>query len=741
MEQPAEQPVEPPSTPRANQSTVNLPAFLTEMLVIVIRGIFASSSYADFDPAKRLGGMETEYLTRTAYSFTAFFREKGYVPLWDPYMEFGDPLLENPVSFAFNPFLTWPSVLFGAQNGIKVSIILSAIIAGIGGWALARVFGLGALARLLLALLCIGKGNMHSYLSEGHFAFFASQAYFPWIFAGIVGILRGFRRWPVIMAALAFALVFWTGSPWYLPAILISIGILTLCFVIDIRVRNTARFPYSIRIDWAKVALVILSLILAVCLTAITFLPLWAKKDFIGGSTIASDFRADLGVILAQYFSGVKELGVINALPIGTNFAYYSFVSPVWYVLLLAALTLIVGWMRRKPPAMPWRLVGAGIVIFVFCTLWGAGQNPIIELAYQLIPLATQFRHVERVLGMAALWLAVILAVGVDSLWGYLVRNPIWIGRDRLLPFLSRQKLRLLIGVTFILITGLASYQVIDRWHESWGSFFVRYEDQWEDYCVSWLREQYPDRELSIWTIDYKNIYTYYRNRVRHGWIASDFYHAQPIPSTVYGGGLIPRGGDPPELLPEFALGLPHFEDDWLQKHGYKPIMESANPYRDNIPCLYRREGVYSYAYWVTQRDLDAHRDVLPPSITNPITTFVRDYDLVGVLAQSKRDEDVVVTVQELAYPGWQVQVDGTSAPLQSVGGQIGVVLRRDGRQHVILFQYLPTRFFVGSAITLVTALACILYLLRAYRIIPKAWRDRFLPRIIEAWDLDNKWR
>jgi hypothetical protein len=737
MEQSADQ----ISTSQASRPSTNLPAFIIEILVIIVAGIFAASAYADFDPAKRLGGVETEYLTRTAYSLSTFLREEGYVPLWDPYMEYGDPMLENPVSFAFNPFLTWPSVLFGAQNGIKVSVILTAIIAGIGGWALARVLGLGALARLLLALLCIGKGNMHSYLSQGHFAFFASQAYFPWIFAGIVGILRGYRRWPVIMAALAIALVFWTGSPWYIPAILISIGVLTLCYVIDIRARNGARFRYAIRVDWARIGLVILSLLLTVCLTAVTLLPLWAKKDYIGGSTVESDFRADLGVILAQYFSGFKELGNTDTLPIGTTFAYYSFVSPVWYALLLAALVLIVGWVRRKLPAMPWRIVGAATILFVFCTLWGAGQNPIIELSYQIIPLAAQFRHVERALGMSAMWLAVIFAVGVDSLWGHLVRNPIWIGQNRLPAFISRQKLRWLIAVAFILVTGLASYQVIDKWHESWGSFFVRYEDQWEDYCVTWLREQYPDRELSIWTLDYKNIYTYYRNRVRHGWVASDFYHAQPIPSTVFGGSLIPRGDNPPELLPEFALGLPHFPDNWLERYGYKPMMGSADPYRDNIPCVYQREGAYSYAYWVTQRDLDTHPGVLPSSFTHPITTFARRFGRIGVLAQATREDDVVVTVQELAYPGWQVQVDGKSALLQSVGGQIGVILPRDGRQHMILFQFLPSRFFLGSAITLFTALACILYLLHAHRIIPKAWRDRFVPRIIEAWDLDNKWQ
>src|ERR1041385_1449726 len=210
------------------QPTINFATFVIEMLLIVLASVFAASVFSNFNPALRVSGGEMEYLTRTAYTLGTLVPQKGYIPLWDPYMEFGDPMLENPVSFAFNPFLTWPSIFFGPENGIKLSIILTALLAGLGGWALARVLGLGALARLLLAMLCMGKGNMYSFLSQGHFALFAVQAYFPWIFVGVIGILQGRRRWPIVLTALAFALVFWTGLPWFPPAIVLVTAILAL---------------------------------------------------------------------------------------------------------------------------------------------------------------------------------------------------------------------------------------------------------------------------------------------------------------------------------------------------------------------------------------------------------------------------------------------------------------------------------------------------------------------------------
>jgi hypothetical protein len=235
-----------------------------------------------------------------------------------------------------------------------------------------------------------------------------------------------------------------------------------------------------------------------------------------------------------------------------------------------------------------------------------------------------------------------------------------------------------------------------------------------------------------------QNIYTYYRNRVRHGWVGSDFYHARAYQNRYIGQKLIPYSGAPAALLPEFAIGLPHYDDAWLRTQGYTPIQESANPFGDNLPCLYRREGSYSYAFSVAATDLENTTGSLPVEVTQPISSYIREYDRIAVLAKAREDANVIVTVQELAYPGWTVQVDGRPATLVSVGDQIGVLLPHHNQEHVVLFQYLPQRFFVGSAITLITALLCSLYLLRADKIIPGKPFDNAMSKVLQAWDLQN---
>jgi len=697
------------------------PATLLEFVIIIVVGVFATLPYANFDPSLRLAGIEAEYLTRTSYSLATLLPEHGYIPLWQPYMEFGDPMLENPVSFAFNPIATWPSMVFGPYNGIKITIILSAILAGFGGWAMGRVLGLGMLARMLLAVLCIGKGNMHAFLSQGHFALFLTQSYFPWIFMGVVAILRGYKRWPLVLVVISFALVFWSGIPWYPPALVLMIGILTLFGVIELRSTLTENGVHRrLHIQWSRLFAVSVSLVVTLCLSAVTMLPLFSKRDNIGASLIQEDFRANALGIFGLLFNGIKDRSEEILYPRGYSYSYYSYVSPLWYVVFLLLLLLAVVLLRRKLPALQWRILAAASVIVVFCTLWGSGQNPIIELFYQIIPLANQFRHVSRVLAVSSFWMIVIIALIVDVIWRDLVQIPLWAQKQWLDSRMARVALRVSFGALLLLASVTAAFDVVRQWHLTWGEAILETEEAWEDYCITWLRDQYPERPLSVWTLHYQTINTYLRNRVRHGWVSSDFYHPRPIDSTLFIGSLVPVSDGPPITLPEFAMGITHYDDAWAERNGYTIMPESANPYAEGQPCFYRREGAYSYAWWAIRADLDRYMDFLPVEVTHPITQFRRDYDRITLLAQAQPDADVAVTVQELAYPGWSVSIDGVAATLESLGGQVAVVLPRSDSQHVVAFQYLPRRFFTGAIITLITVAVLILYLLRVDRRLPR---------------------
>ena len=127
----------------------------------------------------------------------------------------------------------------------------------------------------------------------------------------------------------------------------------------------------------------------------------------------------------------------------------------------------------------------------------------------------------------------------------------------------------------------------------------------------------------------------------------------------------------------------------------------------------------------MAKSDLVQNVGPLTTDKTIPISTFKRSYDLVGVIVNGSQ-ADQVLSVQELAYPGWTVRVNGSPTKLEVVGGQIGVVLPAGTGQYQVLFQYRPSAFVIGAFITLFAWLLCLLLLLRAERFIPRRWLTDF---------------
>jgi uncharacterized membrane protein YfhO len=82
-----------------------------------------------------------------------------------------------------------------------------------------------------------------------------------------------------------------------------------------------------------------------------------------------------------------------------------------------------------------------------------------------------------------------------------------------------------------------------------------------------------------------------------------------------------------------------------------------------------------------------------------------------------------VLIVQESAYPGWQVRVDGQRVRLEVVDGLVGVAIPRGEATYTVEFVYRPPLVMVGGALSIITALVLMGYLLRADRILVWVWR------------------
>jgi hypothetical protein len=96
-----------------------------EISVVAIIALASTSAFLDPDPHLRLPGGEAEWLTSSAYFAANSLREYGYIPLWQPYLENGEPLIDNPLGqvcslavtsvsgSALSPMRCWPELAAG----------------------------------------------------------------------------------------------------------------------------------------------------------------------------------------------------------------------------------------------------------------------------------------------------------------------------------------------------------------------------------------------------------------------------------------------------------------------------------------------------------------------------------------------------------------------------------------------------------------------------------------------------
>jgi len=692
-------------------STATLPRLrwwlvVIEMGVIVLTTVLITRPFYDSPPNFQLSGNESEWLTSGVTTAYRGLQETGRIPRWQPYLEKGEPLIENPFNFIFNPVASGPSLLLGPVTGFRISVILSYFLAGIGGWFLGRVLGLGAIARVLLSMLLMGKGNIHAMLDSGYYQLALSQIYMPYVIGGVVAIFRwSNRRWPVVLTALAIALQFLSGNIWYvLPT---AVGAICVGGVLLIGTGKR-------RLDLTALKRLIFSAILAVGLSAVVAVPVVLQFKQIGRhpSEIDAGWFVSLPRVVQFYFDPDPNQLISLFAPVYSETSsqmmknldefYYSFIIPAWFVvLILIALPLY-----RPISGRERRVWWVALLLCVLATLWGAGGKQPVLWLYQNIPILAQWRFVGRALGVPTFWLALLIAMRVHNLW----QNILIVDWSMLLGWQPRRLkyVPLVLGGLLLIATAKAGAEVNDQWYKL--DSIVNPIDPHTDTCVTWLRQQHPNEPLAVWQQEYVNISTFLNNRVRSWLVGADFEMLARSPTL--GSTQLNLN----KVRPKFALLKYAGEVRWAKGNDYHVLLDSP-PALELPHCIYELDHTLPYTYTVSRVALEGMNDpITDPRVDltafSPVPLFERRGDQVALVVTTPRTEQIIVGVQEKAYPGWRVEVDGKPAQIESVGGQIGVILPASDQPVQVYFVYDPVQPVIGGWITLITAVICTLYLL-----------------------------
>ncbi len=681
---------------------------LLEIGLIVIVAVVAARIYLDADPLTTLGGAEGEWLTSSAHHASTSLRTHGRIPLWQPYLARGEPSVEGAFSFILNPFSMVPSLIRGDAIGVRVSVVLHVILAGIGGWAIGWTLGLNTPARLLLGVLMLAKGNMPTLVGVGYFQLGVTQAYLPWLIAATLAIARWRNaRTPVALLAITIALLWFGGNIYYiLPGAIVCI-VLGAALAIK---RLPGRRFLTLRLDLHLLGRFALGAGIGAALMAATAIPIvinYNRMESHPDELLTNRYEQPL-VVAVQLLRDDRTFASIT-----WNENYHLQVVPTWY----AAILFIVfpPFMRlfsRLPTRVDlrwtiWRTLVVVLLLAPFFLLWGTGTNPLMRWAITNLPGIGQWRTLSRLLTIVSLCLALIIGIRFDSLWRALVEKPRFaVG------------LRVLIGLVLAGITLAALSEPLTSYSRV---AYLRRTESLTLTCLRDLRAHNPTAVLDSFTRDYHNVRDFLTQQVRFTHITAD-YRLAGQPSTLF-------DYDLRRNYARFLHSVYEPERDYWRERGYIDVQDSVHT-PEGTPCLMEYPDALPYAF-AASRDFLAGYVAPDDALGGPqfrglkgsqviaLPHYVKDFDQIGLRVTSLPDDDTVVVVGDLAWTGWTVTVDGAPARLQSVGQLLGVVLPAGGAVYNVYFRYDPPLFKIGAAITLVTAAMLALWLLGVDRHLP----------------------
>lgn len=131
----------------------------------------------------------------------------GRLPLWNPSVQSGAPLLANDQSAVFSPF-TWFALLFPAAIGLSLAMLAKLLLAGLGMAVYLRTLKASGVASALGGIAYASSSFMVVWLAWPHAAV---AAIMPWTFAFVEIYLRASRRWALASLAFVVGLQFLAG--------------------------------------------------------------------------------------------------------------------------------------------------------------------------------------------------------------------------------------------------------------------------------------------------------------------------------------------------------------------------------------------------------------------------------------------------------------------------------------------------------------------------------------------------
>ena len=369
---------------------------LIELLVIGLWALWVGRAYLNFDPTVWPSGRELGMVIRTHYIWTLLPR-CGDCILWNGFINGGAPAFAELQGAVLHPLVILATVIWGGINGTKVVLLGSLMMAGWAQWWLARVMGLGRLARLWSAAMAVVGGHLAGRMEHGVVGLVLSTAACSLVIPPLWEWVSTGRRRSLVLLAITLAGALLSGQAYVQLALILAILPAFVVFALD---PHQPRRRLLKGLAFAVVLAVMLSGVFLVPL--LHFLPNLSKDlDPTFGSAQPLQYLPLNLVIrdLGYYYSS----WALDHWPI--PYLYISFIG--WIPVLLALVPL------RLAPRTRRRELGTLLLAILLVYLFASAV--ILQPLHALLPAAISgIRYITVSSGLAVPLVLALAAWGLD---------------------------------------------------------------------------------------------------------------------------------------------------------------------------------------------------------------------------------------------------------------------------------------------------------------------------------------
>ncbi|HLF28989.1 MAG TPA: hypothetical protein VJG32_21900 [Anaerolineae bacterium] len=650
--------------------------YLIEWLIIVAVALaYSSNTLLDFNANQlQQTGEHNESATLPLLAEIGLKRY-GEIPLWNPYMLTGFPHVGDLINHFWNPVATVPVLIWGGINGLKVSVFLAFILAGIGQWLFAHGCGVRGLVRLWAALLFMLSGGLAMLWQVGWYELLLGMAFFPWCFASLWWALRRRDRASLALTAVCVAMVLSTGGGYYPFYVCVSLGVLVGMSLLT--ANRGERWPKLRRT--ATIAL------LSAALLAVMLLPIIDGYRYTfreAGPDPEQDSSQPILYALFNYVVSDPQWARAGLLGMTSGWSWF-YIGALPLIAALGLTPLVFSLRRHRR-----RILLSLAVLTLIILAWHANRHTPVRLIYDWIPFLYNLRFPSRLLILAASPLIVLGGLGLQFLFAASRLRS----RGSILTLSTGQGKQPIIGLplrwlpygalSFVMLLSIADVYAVNKSF----AFAPRPRNAKAAEALSWLKAYDPS--------------LYYTNlgggAIFWDWVSAAYEREMPIINFDYGRRLATFDAQRRPDAPFFATAK------YLLAQPDQPRPENAELLRDfdGVGLWYLPDAL-PFAFSAPLDQL-APPAKLSAAAASPLdVSFDGPNRVIVKGAPAQASDHLVILVSD--YPGWRLEVDGQAADVLPANGYLGAAMLPG--EHTYTFAFQPMSHYAGLAISILAVI------------------------------------